>query len=247
MNTALQSPYRHRIQTGFTLVELAIVLVIVALLTSGLLMSITAQRTSAENTDAQRQLETIREALLGFAMANGRLPCPAQANKPSTDDTSGNELARPCDGVLQHGVLPWKTLGLPETDPWGRRFTYSVSSVDSSASPSKSFTRVVPTDALASFSLNTTGSVNIRETWNSTATIASDLPVVIVSHGSNGAGAFLPTGAQLPISTDPNEAENSNANMIFVSRTPGETFDDLVTWIAPSILKSKMVAAGRLP
>lgn len=237
--------HRHR---GFTLVELAIVLVIVAFLTGGLLMGITAQRASADSADAQRQLDNIREALIGFAMSKGRLPCPAQANLPNTDDMAGQELTPPCDGTLQHGVLPWKTLGLLETDPWGRRFTYSVSSFDSSASPSKSFARALPTGASASFSLTTIGSANVRETWNSTAAIASDLPVVIISHGINGAGAFLPTGAQLPVSTDPNEAENSNAtNLIFVSRTPGNNFDDLVTWIAPATLMAKMVAAGRLP
>ena len=62
---------------GFTLVELAIVLVIVALLTSGLLLGVSAQRNAAENIDAQRQLENIREALTGFALSRGRLPCPA--------------------------------------------------------------------------------------------------------------------------------------------------------------------------
>ena len=43
------------------------------------------------------------------------------------------------------------------------------------------------------------------------------------------------------------EAENADTDLTFISRTPGSTFDDLVTWIVPSILKAKMVAAGRLP
>ncbi len=226
-----------RTAQGFTLVELAIVLVIVALLTSGLLMGITAQRTSAENTDAQRQLETIREALLGFAMANGRLPCPAD---PAS--TGGKEQ---CDldpnniPTRTFGVVPWATLGLPETDPWGNRFTYFASS---------KFT------ALAGFTLSTgvppnsiAGLANIKDNYASGSNIASDIPAVIVSHGSRSAGAYQPTGVQLPTSSDPNEAKNSGADLTFVSRTPGETFDDLVTWIVPSILKSKMVAAGRLP
>ena len=38
-------------------------LVIVALLTSGLLLGVSAQRNAAENIDAQRQLENIRDAL----------------------------------------------------------------------------------------------------------------------------------------------------------------------------------------
>ena len=36
-------------------------------------------------------------------------------------------------------------------------------------------------------------------------------------------------------------------DLTFVSHTPSDSFDDLLIWIVPSILKSKMVAAGRLP
>lgn len=103
-------------QYGFSLVELAIVLVIVALLTSGLLLGISAQRNVAENADAQRQLENVREALLGFAMANGRLPCPADPTLTNADATVGTE-DRPnansaCNRI--YGVVPWVTLGLPK-------------------------------------------------------------------------------------------------------------------------------------
>ncbi|MBP8785939.1 MAG: type II secretion system protein [Candidatus Dechloromonas phosphoritropha] len=228
-----QLPCRNN---GFSLVELAIVLVIVALLTSGLLLGIAAQRNAAENVDAQRQLENIREALLGFAMANGRLPCPAKANLPNTDDDAGKALTPPCDGLLQHGVLPWKTLGLPETDPWGNRFTYTASST---------FTKSKLPEALASFTLTDIGNADVKES-TAGSTIAADLPAVIVSHGSRAAGAWQTGGNQLPGATG-DELENSNATMTFISHTPTDTFDDLVVWIPPSILKAKMVAAGRLP
>ncbi len=76
--------------------------------------------------------------------------------------------------------------------------------------------------------------------------MASDLPAVVVSHGSRGAGAYLPSGVQLP-GVVGDEAENADADLTFVSRTQDGSFDDLVTWVVPSILKSKMVAAGRLP
>jgi len=227
---------------GFTLVELAIVLVIIALLTSGLLMGITAQRASAENADAQRQLDNIREALLGFAMANGRLPCPAQANLPNTDANAGVERMPPCNTTLQYGVLPWKTLGIPEADPWGNRFTYFASS---------QFTPLPASGTLASFTLSTgippnstADLANIED--GSGNKIASFVPAVIVSHGSRGAGAWQPDGTQIGGAAG-DELENANSTLIFVSRLPGSNFDDLVTWIVPSILKSKMVAVGRLP
>jgi prepilin-type N-terminal cleavage/methylation domain-containing protein len=229
------APDSFRRHYGFTLVELAIVLVIIALLTSGLLMGITAQRASAENTDAQRQLDNIREALIGFAMAKGRLPCPADPALPSA--LGGQE--DPPNGLCNriYGVIPWGTLGLPETDPWGRRFTYFANA---------SFTAPLPAGALASFTLSTSGNANIKDTASSGNNIASNLPAVIVSHGSNGAGAWQPNGTQLAVASA-DETENANSTLTFVSRTPGNNFDDLVTWIAPGILMAKMVAAGRLP
>lgn len=230
MKLSLSKPPRHG--TGFTLVELAIVLVIVALLASGLMVGIAAQRNAAENIDAQRQLENIRETLIGFALTHGRLPCPALPNLASSDANAGVEnCAQP------HGVLPWVTLGLPEVDPWGRRFTYYAHG---------SFTAAVPSGALASFTLATVGNANVKASSGTSGNVASDLPAVVVSHGSRGAGAWQPNGSQLPgVSGD--EAENADADLTFISRTQDGNFDDLVTWIVPSILKSKMVAAGRLP
>jgi len=43
------------------------------------------------------------------------------------------------------------------------------------------------------------------------------------------------------------EVEKANSTLTFVSKVSTSNFDDLVTWVAPSILMSKMVAAGRLP
>lgn len=222
---------------GYSLVELTIVLVVVSLLTSGLLLGISAQRNAADNSDARRQLENIREALIGYAMANGRLPCPAPANLPNSDANAGIAATPPCETTAQHGVLPWVTLGLPEVDPWGNRFTYSASST---------FTAAKPSEAMASFTLASVGNANVKESFTSTANIASELPAVVVSHGRQSAGAYQTSGAKFPGAID-DEAENADANLTFVSRTPGDSFDDLLIWISPSILKSKMVAAGRLP
>jgi len=43
------------------------------------------------------------------------------------------------------------------------------------------------------------------------------------------------------------ESENADADLTFIAGQPSNNFDDLLTWVVPSILKSKMVAAGRLP
>jgi len=76
--------------------------------------------------------------------------------------------------------------------------------------------------------------------------VASDIPAVIVSHGSRGFGGYQSSGLQLAGATG-DEAKNADANQTFVSHTPTENFDDLVTWVIPSILKSRLVTVGKLP
>lgn len=233
-----------RPHAGFSLVELTIVLVIVALLAGGLMFGLTGQREQIQSKEARQQLETIREAIIGFAMANGRLPCPAPANLPNTDAAAGRARNPPCADDLRFGVVPWVTLGLAETDPWGNRFTYFASA---------KFTAALAADAQASFTLSTgsatatppdnAGTANVRDNG---LDIAADVPAVIVSHGNRGAGAFQPTGAQLPGAAG-EELENANADQTFVSHSPTDNFDDLLTWIIPTVLKSRMVAVGKLP
>ena len=74
---------------GFTLIELAIVLFIVSLLIGGMLIPLSAQTEIRGRQETDRALATIREALIGFAAINGRLPCPAVASIPSGTIVSG--------------------------------------------------------------------------------------------------------------------------------------------------------------
>ncbi len=243
MNPSI-SPIASIRQQGFSLVELSIVLVIVALLSGGLIFTLSGQQDQLQAKDAQRQLATIQEALLGYAMTNGRLPCPAPAGLPTGNAAAGLAPAPPCTGNAQYGVIPWVTLGLPEIDPWGNRFTYFAS---------QKFTAAPTGSAQASFTL-TTGSPNAvpadnagtANVVNGGASVASDLPAVIVSHGKRGAGAFTPSGGQVPGAAG-DEGENADNDLTFVAHTPNDSFDDLLTWVIPSVLKSRMVAVGKLP
>ena len=75
---------------GFTLVELTIVLIIIALLISGMMVPLSAQRDIQRIGGTQKQLAEIREALFGFAIINGRLPCPATATDPADVEILNN-------------------------------------------------------------------------------------------------------------------------------------------------------------
>ena len=54
---------------GFTLIEMAVVLVILALLLGGLLLPLSAQLDQKNYTDAKRQLESSMEAVMGYSLS----------------------------------------------------------------------------------------------------------------------------------------------------------------------------------
>lgn len=219
---------------GFSLIEMAIGLALLSLLAGGLLFTLQSQQQALAYREAQQQLEMATEALLGYAISHGRLPCPAApASNAGSEDRPDAES--PC--AREHGTLPWSTLALPETDPWGRRLSYYAHG---------QFTGPVAAGALASFTLDSAGNANIKDAAAAGYDIASALPAVIVSHGPNGTGAYRSDGNRLPGATS-DEAENADADTTFVSRPPDGQFDDLVAWTGSAILIARLVAAGRLP
>src|SRR5256885_6616810 len=116
---------------GFSLVELAVALAIIALLLAGALIPLSTQIDVRNSGDTQRGMESIRDAIVGFAQANGRLPCPANGATPAgtvdttTWFTAGGAGA--AHGGPPHnpryttvGGVPRGTLGGAETDALGR-------------------------------------------------------------------------------------------------------------------------------
>jgi len=72
-----------RNSNGFTLIEMAITLFIVALLLGGLLVPLGAQVEHRKVTETQKALDEIKEALLGYVIINGYFPCPTTETDPA--------------------------------------------------------------------------------------------------------------------------------------------------------------------
>lgn len=215
---------------------MSIVLAIVALLLAGLLPTISSQIEQQRRNETRKQLAEIQQALIGYAVINGRLPCPADGTIPTIPGVAngaGQEKAS-CAAGANGGVLPWVTLGVNETDAWGRRFTYRVTPVFATVG--------------APFQLSSPPNLNVGLTPGATD-VAANVPAIIVSHGTNGLGAYTPSGQ--PITPIPapatDEGDNVNNDNNFVSHDFTPSFDDLVVWISPNILFNRMVAAGKLP
>ena len=223
---------------GFTLVELAIVLVVISLLLVALMGPLAAQQEQKAIMDTRKQMEEAREALFGFLVANGRLPCPADPALNTSNVAAGLERAGGCAlPATQSGVLPWRALGLKEVDAWGNRFTYRVSSAFA-ASPTMTSAGDVRifADALAATQITNT----------------NEVVAVIVSHGRHADGAWTKNGGQLAASSDAEEAENSDGNDKFIDHSntatqPNDPYDDLLVWVPRNLVFNKLIASGRLP
>lgn len=230
---------------GFTLTELAVVLVIVALLLGGLMIPLSAQQDVRLARETQANLSDIREALLGFLVAKGRLPCPAKADLAASDSNAGKE---DCSAGHVNGVIPWSDLGVPQLDAWNRRFTYRVTAdfMDSpgtttwgggGCSPS-------PAPSQASLALCSEGDIEVVQAGGSS--LATKLPAVVLSHGKNGFGAYDSSGSKLADPSDSDEKENADADNRFVV-TESATFDDFAIWLPMNVAINRLVTTGRLP
>jgi hypothetical protein len=191
-------------------------------------------------------LNEIRESIYGFAMANGRLPCPA------TDTSDGAEavnspVVTQCDE--EHGFVPIAQLGLSGSvdsnnrllDVWKNPIRYSVSDVDADGIPGWDFFSENTPIASSLFPVNSTllqifdiNSLTCNLNGSSTA---SNIPAIIYSLGKNGYSLN---------SYSATEQLNTDNNDIFVMTSFNKdndvcgSFDDILIWIDPEILQSKL-------
>ncbi|MBA4381285.1 MAG: hypothetical protein C0406_01855 [Sideroxydans sp.] len=222
----------HARYSGFSLVEMSIVLVIVGLLLAGLLPTLSGQIENQRRTETTKQLNEIRDALFGFAIINGYLPCPTTTTNPS--DTNYGIAPSSCTAdPTSEGYIPWKTLGVTETDAWGIKRTTTTSSwigywryrVD------RSF-------AASGVTLSTTFSADqlaIKDSANNTITSTIERPIAII----------YSTGPNLTV--DGQNASFEGTSGIYQSDTTSPTFDDIAIWISRPQFFNRLVAAGKLP
>jgi prepilin-type N-terminal cleavage/methylation domain-containing protein len=104
---------RHHAE-GFTLIEVAISMVILGLVMTGLVVALSQQLQQRHLLDTRTTLAEATNALTAFVVANARLPCPAVAGSNGLEATIG-----PGQCTKAAGFLPAVTLGLPNLDANG--------------------------------------------------------------------------------------------------------------------------------
>jgi prepilin-type N-terminal cleavage/methylation domain-containing protein len=242
-------------QLGFSLIEMAIVLIILGFVIGALLLPLQAQRQQLFQSQTENTLEIAKKALLGYAQSQGRLPCPATAT--SELDTGSQGYANPTNGGtcnLPAGsiqYLPAATLGIQPTDTygfaldaWGSRIRYAITQSDIGGAATPDFTTTNDMNAVGITALQPDIRVCATSTAaNCTAAINLAGNAVAVVYSLGVTGKLASGGAD--------EDENLNVDNIFVSHDPrandpnGE-FDHIVTWISPFVLYNAMIEAGQL-
>jgi prepilin-type N-terminal cleavage/methylation domain-containing protein len=244
------------IPRGFTLIEMAIVLVIITILIGGLAVPLSAQIQARRIAETNKTLEEAKDALVGYAMThkstdgNQRpyLPCPAGADGHELTRIAG--LGPGLDGSCPqtYGYFPWVDLGGAPNDAWGNRLRYIVTSSVSNSVSGFSSNPNITTQA-------TGGWKNIASTHGcATVNVAQKVPFVLISHGPNGWGALNVNGNTLAAPTSADENENLGSDdTCYVSRAPSKPgsasgeFDDLVTWMSWGALTNRVCPSGGCP
>ncbi|MES2385212.1 MAG: type II secretion system protein [Pseudomonadota bacterium] len=228
---------------GFSLVEMAIVLIIVGLALGAGLSALSGQIEQKKINETQKVLEEARDALMGFAIVNGRLPRPA-----TVAANTGVEIANCASEAACTGLIPWSTLGVTKLDGWGKIIRYSVT----------------PAFANAAFNQGTAGTKNVWTRVNggpiSPTAVAANVPAVVFSHGrdnfgtTDGGGAIPNTAVGLTNTDEINNDTGTGTGPLgtnFVQRPPSTNtvapgvFDDMVVWLPRPTLFARLGAAGR--
>ena len=247
--------------SAFSLIEVMVALVVLTILLSGLALPLAAQLNLRRMDETRRQLDEAKEALLGFAAAHGRLPCPAAAGSHGLESFApGGDASSGGCSAFHDGFLPGATLGLSPLDAegfvrdgWSSRIRYAVFGAGASVNGiSNPLTRAngmqaatLPELAAAPHFLFIC-STGAAATHSSCGPAANQLTrraaFVLISLGPNGASTPAPGG---------DEARNVAGDPVFVHRDPsigGESaFDDLLHWVPIHLVVNRLIVAGRLP
>ena len=277
-------------QSGFTLVEVAIVLLIVSILLGYTVALFPRQQELKQYRAVEREMDELIEAIVGFAQVNGRLPCPAVPNSGGNEFGGGGANCN-----FYGGFVPVNTLGLAGKlnqdtlllDPWGNPYRYYVSNSDFGPNGLHDFVRVGEMRAVGLVDSDLDNYIDLDgrylicddngTTIDDECTGANEVfgnasgtgqyagaPFVLISLGKNWSdvpindelenrGSDL-TNTDLGMANGPSGNEYflkdvGNNETTFVRRPTGfaDDFDDVVRWVSPNILFSKMIEADQLP
>jgi prepilin-type N-terminal cleavage/methylation domain-containing protein len=237
-----------RRSAGFSLVELAVVLVIMSLVLTMGLGALNAQMLMGNQSITKKRQEIIKDALISYLGAQKRLPC---AEDSSSGGVTGLEE---CPNTF--GTVPFVTLGISRetaTDGTGNLFTYAVSS--QSPAPNCATTpTAIDWKQTPCFGEGKSGGFVVNDGTFATPTqLTNQAIAVVVSHGSNGLGAYAVQGTRNANPATCEEGQNATlavgtcslaANTFYKGERDGN--DDVLVFVTSTEAINALVRQGSI-
>lgn len=202
--------------SGFTLIEIAIVLVIIGLLAGGgaaVLGMLTARKARTESLD---YLQACKEAVISFAAINGRLPLASAGTDGTVSDGDGQAS----------GYFPYLELKTQPADAYKRVLRFAVNpalTADLSAT-------------CAALRSGLAGAPSVVDADG--AATAFSVAAVLVGAGpqdADGDGNVFDR-----VSSGTYQGDNTDGNPNYLRHPPTDTFDDLTLYIGDNELYGRI-------
>ena len=263
-------------KSGFSLIELAVVMMVMGLLLGGLLGPLSGRNQQQRFEETRSNLESIKAALISYSIRHGRLPCPDTEVESLRDGLENNPLPEQRCGhptgivaapslaeqrKIVSGFLPYSDLGVGQYDAYGNAYLYTVSlsyadmpsSLDPTPFPELTSTSNPPPTGACELARS---DLAPRPSF----TVCSKGAVRVLAK----AGAPTPTYDDLPfmvlsrgssgvatLAGLADQLENVDGDRSFVQRylntSPGNEFDDVLMWVPAPVLGLNLIQAGALP
>jgi len=213
-------------EAGFSLLELALVLVILGIMGGMALPLLKARISHAAILKTRDNQEYVLTAIAAFVAKNRRFPCPAVPHV--TGENYGVEpRERRCPGSKAEGIVPFRTLGISENfakDGFKRWMTYVV---DSNLADKEHENNI---HAVSGGRLIVYNEQEQPVIVDQAPRNPNFIALVLISHGESGVGAFVGNGQTTKIISDtspPHKRENYDGNFMFIE---SRQTDDMIRW-----------------
>lgn len=233
----LKEKIMRTFQQGFSIIELAIVLVISAVLFVITITAVDNQYDISSYKATQLKLNLIKAATANYLVKFGRLPCPADPTASQGTTAYTNEVAScfsniaacspgiSCTTNVAIGAVPTATLGLNVSaalDAWESKIIYAIDPRFTQANANK---------------CQVQGKLLIEDNNSNVLNTNGTATYVLVSAGKDKSGAYNAQGVfNVACQTALKEGENCNGDATFIDGSFNDTvgaigfYDDVLSW-----------------
>lgn len=229
---------------------MALVLSIIGIISAYAIPVFLQARSVARWKETDAKIEALTYALAGYVQLNKQLPYPANPVANGAHAAGGQ-----VKGLIT-GIIPYRTLGLQESDAkdgFHHWISYSAAStLTNDISEQYPSRRSLPSSSLqdmenqfckrplppTQLGVKNQYGVSMFDAGQSIESLVDMIAFVLVSHGPSGGGSFDESGQRRPAIGD--KQFNTNG-LNFIDRSLSKEYDDKVRWVSRNNLMAMYI------